>query len=103
MIRYSSTSPDRTSDRAKCTPPWASRSRPGSSFSFAISVARSPEATRVSGQSAFLRLLENTILGISFIGAAYGSVEDGQYAAISRYVTLPIRWAPACHNFLTVH
>ena len=39
---------------------------------------------RVSPHGASVRLFENTTLGSSFIGAAYGSVEVGQWAAISR-------------------
>jgi hypothetical protein len=51
----------------------------------AISVARSPRATRVTGQiaSASLSVLENTTFGMSFIGAAYSSSDCGQYDDIS--------------------
>jgi hypothetical protein len=63
----------------------------------AISVVRSPRATRVSGQvvSASLSVFENTTLGMSFIGAAYGSSDCGQYDDISWYVRRPIRLTPA--------
>src|SRR5688572_19194107 len=39
-----------------------------------------------------------TTFGISFIGAAIGSVERGQWAAMSRKVRLPMMWTPACHR-----
>src|SRR5215467_7300466 len=71
------------------------RSLSNSRFSLAISSARSPRAIRDSGQSARSRLLEKTILGISFIGAAYSWLEVGQYEAISSYVFRPMRCAPA--------
>jgi hypothetical protein len=50
-----------------------------------ISVVRSLRATLVSGQvaSASLSVFENTILGMSFIGVAYGSSDCGQYDDIS--------------------
>jgi hypothetical protein len=48
-----------------------------------ISSARSPRATRVSGQSACCSVLEKTTFGISFIGRAYSLVDVGQTAAIS--------------------
>ena len=44
-------------------------------FSAAISASRSPRAIRVMGQEAWLSVLEKAILGMSFMGAAYGSVE----------------------------
>jgi hypothetical protein len=45
--------------------------------------ARSPRAIRVSGHSALSGVVEKTTFGISFIGAAYTSLEDGQCAAIA--------------------
>src|SRR6185437_3187385 len=84
-------------------------------LSCAMSVARSPDITRASSQLfSFAGLLlrasaraggdvtdgffEKTTLGISFIGAAYTSVEKGQYDAMSRKVRLPMMWTPACQT-----
>jgi hypothetical protein len=53
-------------------------SGPGSALIAAISAARSPVAIRVVGQESSLSVLENTILGMSFIGAAYACAECGQ-------------------------
>jgi hypothetical protein len=53
---------------------------------------------RVSGQSARSKVLEKTTFGISFIGRANSLSDVGQVAAISSYVTRPIRWAPAPHT-----
>ena len=70
-------------------------SLPDSCFSRAISLARSPPATLAAAQLAsagvllpagFTNLLvENTTLGISFIGAAKTSVEEGQGIALISY------------------
>src|SRR5687768_15315020 len=98
---------------------------PGSCFSRAISAASSPRAmpglvqdSRIDGgagteacgrrrvASASARVVAGwsnplrvkTTFGILFIGAAIGSVERGQWAAMSRKVRLPMMWTPACHN-----
>jgi hypothetical protein len=55
-------------------------------------------AIRVGGQVADWRLAENTILGISFMGAAIGWSELGQNLAISSWVTRPLMWVPACRS-----
>jgi hypothetical protein len=60
-----------------------------------ISSAASPLAIVDCAQSALVSVLENTTLGMSFIGAAYSSSEKGQNPAISSYVVRPIRCAPA--------
>jgi len=56
----------------------------------ATSSARSPLAIVDVGQSARVRVRENTTFGISFIGAAYSPVEVGQNPDICSYVTRPI-------------
>src|SRR5437016_2132248 len=69
-------------------------SLPGSCFSRPISPARSPLATLAAAQVASAGvvpagltnlLVENTTLGISFIGAAKTSVEEGQGIALISY------------------
>jgi hypothetical protein len=79
--RYSSIKPVSASDRANrarrgrqvAAGPLALEPRDGS--------VRSPAAIVVSSQSADVSELENTILGISFIGLANGPGVLGQWAA----------------------
>jgi len=71
------------SDCAKVAPPHAIMSFPGSRLRALISSARLPLVIRDRGQSAVVSVLENTTLGISFIGAAHSSSEVGQNPAIS--------------------
>lgn len=79
--RYSSIRSAAASAPASWPPPHTITSGPGSALIVATSAARSPRATRVTGQvaSASLSVVENTTLGMSFIGAAYVSSECGQY------------------------
>lgn len=63
----------------------------------------SPRAICDSAQSALSRVLENTTLRMLFIGAAKSSVADGQWAAISRYVTRPMMWVPASRSASIFH
>src|SRR6266704_408802 len=95
--RYSSIRSAAARALANRPPPHTITSGPASALIVAISVARSPRATCVTGQvaSASPSVLENTTFGMSFIGAAYGSSDCGQYDDISWYVTRPMRWAPA--------
>jgi putative transposase len=83
------------SDCAKAAPPHAIMSFPGSRLRALILSARSPLAIVDCGHPALVSVLENTTLGISFIGFAYGSSESGQNPAISSYVWRPIRCRPA--------
>src|SRR5579863_3840105 len=96
--RYSSTRRSLLSVCANAAPPQAIRSPPGSRLSAATSSARSSPAIVVPAQSALVSVLENTTLGVLFIGAAYASSEKGQNPAISSYVTRPIRCRPASRS-----
>jgi hypothetical protein len=64
-------------------PPHAIMSFPGWRLRVLISSARSPLAMVDCGQSAVVSVFENTTLGVSFIGLAYGSSKVGQNPAIS--------------------
>ena len=70
----------------------------------ADSVARSPFTTSASAQLPELARRSNdacrvkTAFGISFMGAARGMVEVGQYLAMSEYVRRPITWRPALQS-----
>ena len=103
--RYSSIRSAAASAPANRAPPHTITSGPGSALIAAISVARSPRATRVTGQvaSASLSVLENTTLRMSFIAAAYSPFDCGQYEDISWYDTRPMRWAPALLMWSSFH
>src|SRR5262249_13311226 len=58
-------------------------------------------SARVVPDDSSRPFLVNTTLGISFIGAANGSVDVGQYDTMSWYVRLPMTCTPACHSVST--
>jgi hypothetical protein len=60
----------------------------------AIRGERAPRPIEVSGHVASSRVFENTTLAIAVIGAAQASVEVGQCAAISSWVTRPMMCVP---------